>query len=113
MEYYAEKDINNATIAVCFNNINNTRVTSLWNKSFDQSFKIYRGTNQIKFQVPKIHLIPGEYEVILYIESNGTVLERIDGFRQITVGTPSNFDFVKIPDISQGLYIEDFSVQNL
>lgn len=111
LEYFSKEEIRDVTIAICFNNVNNTRVTSLWNNYFGHSIKFQQGCNQIQFNVPKIHLIPGEYEIILYAESKGKVLERIDGFRQITVGTPSNLDFVKIPEISQGVYLENFTVK--
>ena len=111
LEYYSENTIDRVTIAVCFNNINNTRITSLWNNYLNQFFTIKKGINKIEFTVPRIHIIPGEYEIALYIESKGTVLVRLDGFRHITVGNPTNLKYAKIPEISQGLYLEDFSVK--
>lgn len=106
-----EQEIKNVSLAICFNNINNTRVTSLWSLYYNKSFDLRKGDYNFVFNVPKLKLIPGFYEVITYVESNGDVIERIDNFMQIVVGTPKNFDFVQIPTIDQGLYTEEFSIE--
>ena len=61
------------------------------------------------FKIPSIRLIPGEYEIISYVESRGKVLERVDGFRKITVFYTDEFGVVREPIMSQGLYVEKFN----
>lgn len=112
MTYNASEELNDVTIAICFNNTNNVRVTSLWTSYINQSFSIKKGLNSFKFNVERIKLIPGMYEIILYAERKGMTLERIDKFKQIVVGTPAFYGNTKIPTFSQGLYIEDFQVEN-
>lgn len=107
----AEKTIHNVSFAICFNNIQETRVTSLWTNYRAEKFKIEKGTFSVSYIVNKIKLAPGEYEVITFVESDGIQIERIDNFKTITVRYTNTFGITVEPSISQGVYIEDFNVE--
>jgi lipopolysaccharide transport system ATP-binding protein len=105
----AAKDFDNVSFAICFNNIYNVRVTSVWTDYIGKNSSISKGRFKAVFKIPSIRLIPGEYEVISYVESRGKVLERVDGFRKITVFYTDEFEVVREPIMSQGLYVEKFN----
>jgi lipopolysaccharide transport system ATP-binding protein len=111
--YDASIDLSDVTIAICFNNLHNTRITSLWTKYINQSFNLKKGRNSFKINVQRIKLIPGMYEIILYAERKGLTLERIDKFKQIVVGAPELYSSDQIINSDQGLYLEEFSVENV
>jgi lipopolysaccharide transport system ATP-binding protein len=110
LEYTSLEVIENVTFSICFNNEMNQRITSLWTSFTNEKFRIIKGEFKIKFTVPQIHLIPGFYEIILYVESNGIVLERIDNYCNIIVGYSKKFGLVQIPAIEQGTFVEKFDV---
>lgn len=109
--YSSTSDIKNVTFSVCFNNEVGQRITSLWTSFINKKFMINKGDFNVLINVPCIHLIPGIYEIILYIESNGIVIERIDNFKKIAVGYSKKYGFVQIPTNDQGNYIEEFNIK--
>lgn len=113
LAYDASEEINEVTLAICFNNFNNTRITSLWTSYINQSFSLKKGLNYFNFKVRRIKLIPGTYEIVMYAERKGVTLERIDKFSEIVVGAPRLYGNVQIPSAHQGLYLEEFSVENV
>lgn len=113
LKYQADEDIDEVTIAVCFNNINNTRITSLWSSFINQFFIFKKGLNSLNFNVRRVKLIPGIYEIIIYAERRGITIERIDNFKQIVVGSPESFGSMQIPNAEQGLYLEEFTIENI
>jgi lipopolysaccharide transport system ATP-binding protein len=107
----AYQDCNNVSFAVCFNDLNNTRITSLWTSFTNQMFEVKAGVFKIRFTIPNIHLIPGVYEIITYIESGGIPFERIDQLQYLTVGYDPSLGLVQAPTPAQGFYIEEFQSQ--
>jgi lipopolysaccharide transport system ATP-binding protein len=110
MNYTSYSNIENVTFSICFNNELNQRISSIWTSFVNKKFKIVKGDFNIIIRIPKIHLIPGVYEIILYVESNGIVIERIDNFKNITIGYSKQYGLVQIPSIEQGIYVENFNV---
>lgn len=108
--YEAFENVNNVTFAVCFNNELNQRITSLWSLYSNRKYDIKKGKLELVIHVPMIHLIPGTYEIVLYVESNGIVMERIDNYSKIIVGYSNKYEFVKIPSLGQGQFLEYFNV---
>lgn len=99
------------SFAVCFNNLQESRVTSLWSSYYAKSYDIPLGKFEVVFTVPSLKLIPGEYEVITYIEANGIEIQRIDSIKNIIVSYSKEFGFTVIPTPSQGFYIENFKIE--
>lgn len=107
----AKTKVNNVSFAVCFNNIHETRVTSLWTNYKAETFNIDKTNFSICYFVNKIKLAPGEYEIITFVESEGIQIERIDNFKTITVKYTNSFGITVEPSVSQGVYIEDFNIE--
>ncbi len=108
--FRAEEDINNVSVALGFNNINNTRITSLWSQYFNKTYNLKKGEYIFKFDIPKLKLIPGMYEIFTYAEVKGEIIEKIDNLLQVIVGTSKEHEFVQIPSIDQGVYNEEFTI---
>ncbi|MFD2161016.1 ABC transporter ATP-binding protein [Paradesertivirga mongoliensis] len=96
------------SIALCFNNLSNQRVTSLWSKFNGELFTLTPGLQKLEFDIPKIRLIPGCYEVIIYIESKGQVLELIYNYTEVTISMPSDTASLESPQQITGYFVEDF-----
>ncbi len=105
----ASQRFENVSFAICFNNEYNVRVTSVWTDYIGLNSSINPGSFKAIFKIPSIGLIPGIYDVIVYVESEGRMIERIDDFKKISVYYTSEFGLVKEPIASQGLYIEKFN----
>jgi lipopolysaccharide transport system ATP-binding protein len=111
VNYKSFSRIEDVTFSVCFNNDMNQRVTSLWTSFTNEKFRIEEGDFEIRINVSAIHLIPGVYELILYAESNGIVIERVDSLCNIIVGYTNKFGLVQIPSIEQGTFVEQYYVK--
>jgi lipopolysaccharide transport system ATP-binding protein len=106
---HAEK-VNNVSFAICLNNVQDHRITSIWTAYKAQTFNISKGEFVVKFKVDNLKIIPGDYEIITYIETNGREIERIDNYDRLFVKYTNNFGCTVEPNASQGTYIEDFFV---
>jgi lipopolysaccharide transport system ATP-binding protein len=111
LEYQCFAFLENVSFAVCFNNANGQRIISLWTSLKDQFLNLTPGSHKIRISVPSLRLIPGIYEMIIYAESNGVELERLDNFRNIVVGFNPTKEYVRQPSESLSLYLEDFLVE--
>ncbi len=107
----AKYEHKNVSVAICFNDLQGNRVTSLWSSYFAKTFNLPSGNFRLIFSIPNIKLMPGEYEVISYVEANGIEIQRIDNFRRVNVIYSNQFGFTTEPNPSQGFYIENFEVQ--
>jgi lipopolysaccharide transport system ATP-binding protein len=107
----SKRPMSNIEFAVGFNNLHNTRVTSLWSAFKGQSFEINQSTFKVVFQIPSLRLIPGDYQVVTHIIWGQTTIERIDNFKGIHVKYPHYETGKAIPTIGQGYYVEKFDVQ--
>lgn len=110
LNYRCNKETEDFSFAVCFNNPGGLRVTSLWSLFKDKKYTLMPGDGSISIEVPAIKLIPGTYEIILYAESNGKILERIDNFKNIVVGFNANENGGIQPTESHAVYLEEFNV---
>lgn len=108
-ECKSTKDFDDVTFALCFNDLNDNRVTSLWNEFLGKRYHITKGEFRAIFHIPSISLIPGEYEISSYIESHGKVIERIDNIKRISIAYTNKFGFVSEPKTIHGLYMEKYS----
>lgn len=103
-------DLKNVTFAICLNNVQEQRVTSFWTAYKAQTFPVTKGEFVVTFKIENLKIMPGDYEIITYIESNGIEIERIDNFDRLFVKYTNNFGCTVEPNISQGMYIEDFEI---
>jgi lipopolysaccharide transport system ATP-binding protein len=110
VNYTSYSQIENVTFSICFNNELNQRISSLWTSFKNEKFQIRKGEFNMIINVPHIHLIPGVYEIILYVESNGIVFERIDNYKSVIVSYSNKYGLVQIPALDQGYYVEEFNV---
>jgi len=111
MECEAKKPMRNIQFSICFNNIYNSRVTSWWTAFIGESYDVNPGRFKVFFKLDRLGLIPGDYQLISYINWGEVVIERIDNFRNVSV-IPSNFEIERmVPTIAQGTYLAGFSVE--
>jgi lipopolysaccharide transport system ATP-binding protein len=111
--YVSDVEKDDVSFAICFNNMHETRVTSLWTSFFDTKFDIRKGVFKVIFKLPSVHMISGEYEVISYIDWKGQEVERVDNFRRVTIGFTKSFGYVIEPKSNHGLYVEKFTAELL
>jgi len=111
LQVEALESYNDVSVAICFNNVNNQRITSLWSKYNGQLFDLKKGMHTFEFLVDSLRLIPETYQVITYIETKGQVLERIDHFMEILVSMSDNTNSLETPISITGSYVENFSTQ--
>ncbi|MDP4252082.1 MAG: ABC transporter ATP-binding protein [Bacteroidota bacterium] len=102
--------VSNVSFAICLNNVQGHRITSLWTAYKAKTFNITKGEFAIMFKIENLKLLPGDYEIITYIESNGKEIERIDNYDRLFVKYTNNFGCTVEPNASQGTYIEDYLV---
>jgi lipopolysaccharide transport system ATP-binding protein len=102
--------INNVSFAICLNNFQGQRITSLWSAYKGQTFNISKGEFIVNIKLRNLKIIPGDYEIITYIEANGKEIERIDNYDRLFVKYTDNFGNTVEPNGSQGTYIEDCDV---
>ena len=110
LRYKSNESLNNASFALCFDDINGTRIMSLWSPFQNKYFDVVKGEFSCVFEIEQIHLNPGVYSVVTYAESKGTVLERIDNYCYITVGYIDRYGLVKLPEGIHGKYAENFNL---
>ncbi|MEO0311645.1 MAG: hypothetical protein RIQ89_1302 [Bacteroidota bacterium] len=107
----ASQDFDKVSIALCFNNMDEVRISSLWSKLTNQLFDIKAGPFKVHFNIPCIQLIPGEYNLVTYIDSNGYELEQVENFKLITVSFKPGNGYITEPGKSQALYLENFNMK--
>ena len=108
---HCKQPIQNVEFAVCFNNFHNTRVTSVWSAFNGTTFNLEKSYFKILFELSSVRLIPGDYQLISFVSSGHTTIDRIDNFKFCNVKYP-DYDIEKrIPTLAQGYYLENFTVQ--
>lgn len=110
LEFEALEELEDVSIAICFDKIGGGRVTSLWSSYQNRFFSIKKGKNKARFHVDDIRLIPGNYSISTYFESRGTILERVDNLKKIEVYFNSEYGLIKSPVREQGSYLERFDI---
>jgi len=113
IEYFAKVQLDNVSFSICFDSIDGIRISSFWSAYINRKFLIRSGKFLVRYDIPEIHLSPGIYSIVLYIERNNEIIERIDNLLFITVGYSRKYGEVRIPERSQGTYIESFNVKLL
>lgn len=108
MQCKADSALLGVSFAVCFNDIYDKRVLSLWTSLNGKSYDVQQGTFEIEFVVPSLKLIPGEYTIVTYIGQNQIEIEQINNFSTIIVNHSPVYGSVT-PLPIHGHYIEEFS----
>ena len=111
LHYASRARLDNASFAICFDGTNERRILSLWSSFQNKYFDVEKGTFKCIYEIEQIHLNPGVYNVVVYAETNGRVLERIDSHSHITVGYVEKYGLVKLPEALHGSYAENFSIR--
>jgi lipopolysaccharide transport system ATP-binding protein len=110
LRYKSYAQLTNASFALCFDDLSGKRVTSLWSSFQNKHYTIDTNEFMCTYLIESIHLLPGVYSLVVYAESNGRVLERIDNYRYITVGYLDKYGIVKLPECLHGGYSESFHI---
>ncbi len=110
MEIQAERDFYNVDVAICFNNLLDTRITSLYTEWKGQKFTIKKGKSKLSFFVKGLRLMPSEYKIVTYIASNGIELESTEDMKSLIISMDPLGKFSSEPMSSQGLYFEDYQI---
>jgi lipopolysaccharide transport system ATP-binding protein len=110
LTYKSCASLRSASFALCFDDINGNRVTSLWSSFQNKYFDVEKDEFKCVYTIESVHLSPGVYSIVLYAETNGRVLERIDNYAHITVGYLEKHGPVKLPERMHGGYTEAFNV---
>ena len=102
--------VKEVSFALCFNNINNLRVCSIWTNFHYSKYNLEIGKYEFTFKIDSLKLIPGKYEIITYIESKGHVIEQIDEYMDISIN-PCGKNLNRLMDhqLSTGVYVQDFA----
>lgn len=108
VHFTCREGIENFSLAVCFNNSNGVRVTSLWSRFKNRIITVTPGSHVMMIDVPKIKLVPGVYEVIIYADSGVSFLEQIENFKNVVVGF--THEVLQQPTDVQGSFLEEFNV---
>jgi lipopolysaccharide transport system ATP-binding protein len=111
LQYESFESLKDVSFAICFNNLNGQRVTSLWSSFKNVRYNISPGVTNIEIKVPSINMLPGLYEIILYAESNGIPIQRLNNFRNIVIGYDTNESYLQLPNETHGMYMENFSIR--
>ncbi|MCJ0742450.1 ABC transporter ATP-binding protein [Pedobacter montanisoli] len=112
LNVHCKVPVKDVSFALCFNNIHKLRVCSLWTNFTDKTYNLEPGDYTLIYKIPTLNLIPGSYELVTYIESKSRVIERIDDFKEITVGL--NQDSPKRitePISTTGVYWQNFTAE--
>lgn len=99
------------SVAICFTNTNNQRITSLWTKYNGQLFELRKGMQTFDFEIDSLRLIPESYQIITYVETKGQILERVDEFMDVLISMPDDNISLEIPVNVTGSYVEVFSTK--
>lgn len=103
---------NDASVAVCFDDIQGRRITSFWNLFQDEKIRIKEGLNKINVEIKNIALSPGEYYIVFYIESKGVELLRIENLARVLVKFDSGKAIVPIPKRHHGYFLQKVKISN-
>ncbi|MBS1488662.1 MAG: ABC transporter ATP-binding protein [Bacteroidetes bacterium] len=110
MKCKANRSMKGVQFAVCFNNIHNSRITSLWTAFKGISFDVNEGIFSLIFTIDRLGLIPGDYQILSHINCGDILIEKIDNFKFITVSHAIFSIEYAVPTLSQGVYLENFHV---
>lgn len=109
--YESKSGFDNISAAICFDSTtDNMRVTSIWTSFVEKAFSVNAGRFRILFKIPSIKMIPGEYQVLSYIEGDKQEVELMRDIARIIIGT-KGYNEIVCPTISQGRYLENFNFQ--
>ncbi len=111
MQCIAHDSMGNVSFAVCFDNLQDERITSLWSSFIAKEFDVQTGSFSVRFNVPSLKLTPGEYSVVTFIGMGNVEIESVHNIEHISVSYTHKFGHTVEPTSVQGLYIEDFDVE--
>ncbi|MFN0293160.1 ABC transporter ATP-binding protein [Pedobacter helvus] len=111
LQIEALEDYNDVSIALCFNDSNNQRMTSVWTKYNGQLFSLKKGIQQFDLQIHSLRLVPDAYQLITYIETKGQILEQINHFDEILVTPANHSKSLEVPVSGLGSYVEVFEAK--
>jgi lipopolysaccharide transport system ATP-binding protein len=108
----SKESLRNIEFAICFNTLQDVRVTSLWSAFIGQSFDIAQQEFVVRFEIPSVKITPGNYNIITFINWGQQVIERIDNYSTFVVTdnfNPEHTSYVN-PTDAHGFYLEDYFV---
>jgi lipopolysaccharide transport system ATP-binding protein len=100
-------------LAICFDDQSGNRVLSCWTAYQGIYHSLKEGENKFEFLIPKIHLVPGHYNLVLYANWQSETILRVDNICEIVISYQNVDNTHIIPYPSLGNYVEDFECINL
>ena len=103
--------LKNPFISIGINNSIGYRVWHLSNESTGQYFSNFNVDNDFfKIEVPKFPLVADAYNMVLFLSSNGTIVDWIENAANFNVESGDFYNTVKLPPIGQGVFLAEYSV---
>ncbi|MFH0895774.1 MAG: ABC transporter ATP-binding protein [Bacteroidota bacterium] len=110
IECYTEEPLEDATFAIGFNSNGSNRVTTLWSGFHGKKYSVRKGDFYIDFKIPKLHIIPGEYQMMLFINAQGLAIINNQMLCPIFVGCGNVSPDTEIPKPMHGFFQEDYEI---
>lgn len=107
--YEVLSPIQDASLSICINSKENQRIVSYWSEFNQQHVDLEPGKWKVEFYIDRLKLTPGDYYLVAYAASKGTVLEEVLGAGNVVVA-PDIIPGFATPTIDQGLFLDDFSM---
>jgi lipopolysaccharide transport system ATP-binding protein len=95
--------------SICFNTPENVRVASFYSSYKGKSFVVPPGRFEATCTIPKLSLMPGDYQLVTAIDAHGVMLDCVSDIKAFRVSLPKTTLFLTAPDMKQGFYVEDFN----
>jgi hypothetical protein len=108
--YEVVRPIQDASLSICINSKENQRIVSYWSEFNRQHVDLEPGKWKVEFFIDRLKLTPGDYYLVAYAASKGTVLEEVVGAGNMVVA-PEVIPGFAAPTTDQGLFLDDFSME--
>lgn len=105
----ATKNMKDISFALCFNDLYDKRISSLWTSLNGDTYDVTKGVFKIRFDIPSIKLMPGEYNIVTYVGQKLIEVEQISNFTSIVVQHSPMYGLEITPQAQHGKYLEQFS----
>lgn len=103
--------LKNPIIAVGIDDSAGQRILHLSNESSGESFHSLDVENEsIYIEIPKLQLCPGSYTIVLFLSSNGVIVDWIQNAFRMQVDMADYYGSGKLPPSGQGFFLADYSV---
>jgi len=101
LEIDSTTQLENVSVGIGINDVNDVRITTLFSKFFDKKYTLQQGTNHISCKINHLNLKPGTYKIAIYIGNDQETLDYYDNGLQFEIFHSAKQTHL-LPDSSQG-----------